>query len=43
MLTHSEAKSDLDRFINQKFDDAIIDNTNKNVCKSRQLNKLDKY
>lgn len=42
MLTHSEANSDLDRFINQKFD-AIIDNTNKKVCKSRQLNKLDKY
>lgn len=42
MLTHSETNSDLDRFINQKFD-AIIDNTNKKVCKSRQLNKLDKY
>ena len=43
-VTHSEANtSDLERYINQKFDEIIIANTEKKVCKSHQLHKSDKY
>ena len=41
-VTHSEANtSDLERYINQKFDEIIIANTE--VRKSHQLHKSDKY
>ena len=43
-VTHSEVNtSDLERYINQKFDEIIIANTEKKVCKSNQLHKSDKY
>ena len=43
-VTHSEANtSDLERYINQKFDEIIIANTEKKVCKSHQLHKSGKY
>ena len=43
-VTHSEANtSDLERYINQKFDEIIKANQEKKVCKSHQLRKSDKY
>ena len=43
-VMHSEATtSHLERYINQKFDEIIIANMEKKVCKSHQLHKLDKY
>ena len=42
-VTDSEANtSDLERYINQKFDESIITSTEKKVCKSHQLHKSDK-
>ena len=43
-VTHSEANtSDLERYINQKFDEIIIATTEKKVCQSHKLHKSDKY
>ena len=43
-VTNSEANaSDLERYINQKFDEIIIANTEKKVYKSHKLYKSEKY
>ena len=40
-VTHSEANtSDLEQYINQKFDEIITANTEKNVCKSHQSTQV---
>ena len=42
-VLYSEANtSDLERLINQNFDEIIIVSTDKKVCKSHQLHKSDK-
>ena len=42
-VPYSEANtSDLERLINQNFDEIIIVSTDKKVCKSHQLHKSDK-
>ena len=42
-VSYSDANtSDLERLINQNFDEIIIVSTDKKVCKSHQLHKSDK-
>ena len=43
-ITHTEANTnDLDRFINQKYNEIIVANTEKRVCNFQQSSKSDKY